>query len=104
MTDHESLHSIARCYGWRLGANKSLNNKRLEYGENGHRYELGNRMPSFTKFEVEGLKPHDRNNSVHDFAKVLIPGMMVELTYMPYEYNGRLPRLIAVKEVHSIQK
>ena len=61
-------------------------------------------MPSFTKFEVEGLKPHYRNYSVHDFAKVIIPGMMVELTCMPYEYNGRLPRLIAVKEVQSIQK
>lgn len=72
--------------------------------ENGRRYEFGNRMPSFTKFEVEGLKPHYRNNSVHDFAKVLIPGMMVELTYMPYEYNGRLPRLIAVKKVQSTQE
>ena len=64
--------------------------------ENGHRYELGNRLPVFTKFEVPGLLQHYRNNRDEDFSKALKPGLEVEIAYCPYTYNGRLPRAIAV--------
>jgi hypothetical protein len=64
--------------------------------ENGRRYELGNRLPVYTKFEVPGLLPHYRNNRDGDFAKALKPGLEVEIAYCPYTYNGRLPRAIEV--------
>ena len=64
--------------------------------ENGHRYQLGNRLPTFTKFEVQGLKPHYRNNAAEDLVKALVPGMQVEIDYCPYTYNNRLPLAISV--------
>lgn len=65
--------------------------------ENGRRYELGNRLPAFTRFEVAGLKPNYRNNRAEDLEKALVPGMEVELTYCPYTFNDRLPRVITLK-------
>jgi hypothetical protein len=65
--------------------------------ENGHRYELHNRLPSMTKFQVPGLKEHYRNNSQDDLVKALQPGMEVEIAYCPYTTNGRLPRMVSVK-------
>lgn len=111
MDESGQAREIRASYGHEVGRIKvfhspvmkgELSNGVIEL-ESGRRYELGNRLPSFTKFEVEGLKANYRNNSVHDFAKVLVPGMMVELTYMPYEHNCRLPRLIAVKEIKTAE-
>ena len=64
--------------------------------ENGRRYELGNRLPMFTKFEVPGVKPHYRNNRVEELVDGLKTGLQVDITYCPYTYNGRLPRALTV--------
>lgn len=65
--------------------------------ENGHRYELHNRLPSMTKFQVPGLKEHYRNNSQDDLVSALKSGMDIEIAYCPYATNGRLPRAVLVK-------
>ena len=65
--------------------------------ENGHRYELHNRLPSMTKFQVPGLKEHYRNNSQDDLVRALKPGMDIEIAYCPYATYDRLPRAVSVK-------
>jgi len=72
--------------------------------ESGRRYELGNRLPVFTKFEVEGLKPHYRNNSAEDLVKAILPGLTVEISYCPYTCNNRLPRVISMKALKQEEK
>ena len=60
--------------------------------ENGNRYELMFRH-GFTRLELPGLKDLTRANPIDSYARVLLPGKSVKITYCPYTWKGSLPRI-----------
>ena len=110
--EHGLAHEVTARYGQDRGRIKvfhppvmkgPVGNGVIEL-DNGRRYELGNRMPVFTKFEVDGLKPHYRNNPIGDLAKALVPGLELEIVYCPYTYNKRDPVAIMVKTCKEVER
>lgn len=65
--------------------------------ENGRSYEFSNQW-HFTALQVPGLKEFIRFNTPDELAKVLRPGLEVELEYIPSATEGgRPPRMIRLK-------
>jgi hypothetical protein len=61
--------------------------------DNGHRYEFSN-MWFFTELQVPHLASFIRMNRSDGLVNALTPGSHVDLTFCPYTYAGRLPRVI----------